>query len=60
MSNVLLKPQSVARRLGVSAARVRQLDDELKPMRTEDGSRLYAADDVERFAALRDVKRGGR
>jgi len=61
MSNtLLLKPTAVARRLGVSAERVRKMDDVLRPMRTEDGTRLYRADDVERIAAARDAKKGNR
>jgi DNA-binding transcriptional MerR regulator len=55
--HLLLRPNSVARRLGVSAARVRQMDDVLRPLRTEDGARLYRADDVERVAGMRDAAR---
>ncbi len=57
MTQLLLKPKSVARRLGVTPARVRQLDDDLKPLRTECGARFYLADDVERYAARRDARR---
>jgi hypothetical protein len=60
MSQALLKGTAVARRLGLSAQRVRQMDDVLKPMRTEDGTRIYRADEVERVAARRDAQRGRR
>lgn len=59
MSNTqaLMRPHAVARRLGLSAARVRQMDDELKPVRTDDGFRLYHPDEVERVAAAREDRR---
>jgi hypothetical protein len=44
----------VARELGVSVTRVLQLDDELKPRRSECGVRLYDRAAGERLA------RGGR
>ena len=42
---LLLTTQSVARRLGVSSARVRQMDDILQPIFCEDGTRVYALDE---------------
>lgn len=55
----LLRPCSVARRLGVSTARVRQMDDDLRPLFTEDGARLYRVADVDRVLGMR-LARGGR
>jgi len=45
--------RGVARRLHVSASRVRQLDAELRPERCACGSRVYSAETVEAFAAKR-------
>ncbi len=46
--------QDVARALGLSVERVRQLDAVLVPVRLEgNGQRRYAPGDVERFAAGR-------
>ncbi len=46
--------QDVARALGLSVERVRQLDAELAPVRLEgNGQRRYAPNDVERYAAVR-------
>lgn len=49
----LLRTKSVARILDLTPTRVRQLDDELQPLFTEDGARLYRRADVERVAAMR-------
>lgn len=40
----------VARALSLSVERVRQLDDQLKPTRQENGQRRYDPRDVETFA----------
>lgn len=53
MTGTLLEPAAAARRLGVSAWRVRKMDDLLKPMRTEHGTRLYHADVIDELAARR-------
>ncbi len=60
MSNVLLKPTAVAARLRLGPQRVRQLDGDLRPLRTEDGIRLYLLDEVEAYAARRDHKKASR
>ena len=43
----------VARALGLSVERVRQLDEQLKPTRQANGQRRYDPADVERYAAGR-------
>jgi hypothetical protein len=49
----LLDPIAVGRLLGVSSARVRQLDAELRPLRTASGRRIYQRAAVERYAQAR-------
>jgi DNA-binding transcriptional MerR regulator len=51
-----LTPTTVARRLGVSSQRVRQLDVELAPRRGDLGVRLYDAENVDRLAAIRRTR----
>jgi DNA-binding transcriptional MerR regulator len=51
----LLTPAVVARQLGISPERVRQLDGTLKPKRTETGVRVYDQDVVDEFAGRRDA-----
>jgi DNA-binding transcriptional MerR regulator len=50
---MLLTVSSVARQLGVTPSRVRQLDDELHPERTDTGVRLYTAAAVAEYLARR-------
>jgi hypothetical protein len=55
----LISQTAAAERLGLSTKRVRELDDELRPIRVEGGSRVYRADAVdavvrERAAARKD------
>jgi excisionase family DNA binding protein len=52
---------TVARRLGITPCRVRQLADagRIPSVRTADGIRLYRVDDIERIAAERAARRGG-
>ena len=50
----------VARALGVSDERVRQLDHELKPHRREDGVRRYDPKVVKRVAEQRAARRSVR
>jgi hypothetical protein len=50
-------PTTVGRTLGVTSARVRQLDEELQPMRTADGRRVYHPATVDRLAAQREFAR---
>ncbi len=53
-----LTPHDVGRILGVTATRVRQLDDQLRPMKTAGrGARFYEAEAVERFMKERDAAR---
>jgi len=47
----------VARMLGVSDQRVRQLDDILKPDRTATGVRLYDPARIEKVAAKRAARK---
>ena len=47
----------VARELGVSIERVRQLDDVLHPRRSETGVRLYDPERVDAFAGARAERR---
>ena len=49
----LLTTREAAARLGVGAARVRQLDGVLRPYRTPAGTRIYRGDLVAAFAAAR-------
>ncbi len=53
-----LSASDVARLLGLSVGRVRQLDAELHPQRTPSGRRIYRRGKVERFAAERAAGRG--
>ena len=57
--NLLLAPQDVARRLGLSTSRVIQLDREgrLPAIRDSAGRRLYDPELVERFAQAREERR---
>jgi excisionase family DNA binding protein len=52
----------VARRLGISDDRVRQLERSgaLRCRRATGGLRIFAEDDVERFAREREARRGQR
>ena len=57
----LLTPADVGRRLGVGAQRVRQLAVAGKlnvAARTENGTRLFTAKDVDEFVRGRDIRRG--
>lgn len=56
----LIQSGTVARILGVSATRVRQLDDELTPIVTAEGRRLYDPEVVHAFAARRDYRKATR
>lgn len=56
----LLPPHDVARRLGVSVARVRQLDAELRPVRLTDGRRIYELDVIQAYLAVRDARRASQ
>jgi len=57
--DTLLANADVGRLLGLSSARVRQLDDrgQLACIRTANGTRLYRLADVEKYAALRALTR---
>jgi len=60
--NTMLTPGDVARRLGVSVVRVKQLDrpDRLPAtLRTRFG-RLYCAEEVEAFACKREARKNGQ
>ncbi len=46
-----------ARRLGLTAGRLRQLDAELQPRRLDAGIRLYSVAELARFEARRDARR---
>ena len=52
----LIGTSAAARILGVSEETVRKYDAQLKPLRTEDGRRMFRADAVERLAAERSRK----
>lgn len=56
----LLPTGMVARQLGLSVARVRQLDERLRPYHSADGRRLYDPDVVEAYRAERDAARAQR
>jgi DNA-binding transcriptional MerR regulator len=60
-SETLVTTSRVARTLGLSVARVRQLSDlgRIPCIRTADGWRLYDSADVERIAAERATRRSG-
>ncbi len=49
----LLQPSEVARILGISGQRVRDMDDELKPMRLASRDRVYDPAVVERVRVAR-------
>lgn len=55
-----LSTQDVARLLGVSDGRVRQLDARLEPARTPNGRRVYRRDIVEKHARERAAPRERR
>lgn len=57
--DALLRPGTVARLLGVSSTRVRQLDRELEPLRLDDESRVYLQSSVDRYLG-KIAARGGR
>jgi DNA-binding transcriptional MerR regulator len=48
-----LSVSAVARALGLSAARVRQLDEDLAPLKLERGQRVYLKSNVDRLARQR-------
>ena len=50
----LMPIADVARAAGISTERVRQLDDELKPVRLPNGHRRYRASAVEALIAKRE------
>ena len=50
----------VAKLVGLSTERVKQLDAELRPERTPSGGRIYARTVVEAFAAERERKRAAK
>jgi len=52
----LFSPTEVARRLGVTPSRLRQMDELLKPIRVIGGSRVYVAKYIDRAAGSRDHK----
>jgi DNA-binding transcriptional MerR regulator len=60
MGEALLQVGSVARRLGLSVHRIRQLDDVLKPQRTLEGRRLYESALVDAYAAEREAARASK
>ena len=53
----LLSTTSVARLLGLSESRVRSLDHELEPERTDTGHRVYQMDRVRTYADRRAARR---
>jgi hypothetical protein len=55
----LMSPGDVARVLGVTSAHVRQLDDELEPIRLPNGHRRYRVDAVQKLAKKRTTPRAG-
>ena len=59
MKQMLMTTASVARRLGITPSRVRQLADtkRIATERTAEGVRLYRLDDVERVARERAARR---
>lgn len=59
---MLMTTATVARQLGVTPCRVRQLADtgRIPSTRTAEGVRLYRVEDVDRIAAERAARRGGR
>jgi hypothetical protein len=56
----LLTTAGVARELGLTPARIRQLDAELRPVRTAAGGRLYTSAAVERVRAERAAAKARR
>jgi excisionase family DNA binding protein len=58
---VLVTTATVARQLGITPCRVRQLADigRIPSTRTAEGVRLYRVDDVERVARERAAQRSG-
>lgn len=64
MPNAPLTRGEVARLLGVSTTRVMQLEDDLKPTRTANGTRLYDPAVVERVrrerAKVKESRRAAR
>jgi len=56
-AQLLMTPGEVASQLGMTSAGVKLHDDELAPLRTATGRRLYLRSTVLAFAATRDQKR---
>ena len=50
----LFSPNNVAKRLGVTPSRLRQMDEQLKPIRVVGGSRVYTLKNIDRVAGARD------
>jgi hypothetical protein len=56
----LIQSGTAARIVGVCATRLRQLDDQLTPVVTAEGRRLYDRERVEQYAARRDQRKASR